>query len=164
MNTVAEKRRSPAVWLATVAGAGSFPYAPGTVGSAVGVGVVAALDLIPLARAGRIGLLGLAAAALFFLGVWSAGESEKFFGRTDPGHVVIDEVVGQMIALLLWPDASWKLLLLGFGFFRFFDILKPFPARRAERLRAGWGIMVDDVIAGAYALASLALVAHYVVR
>ena len=160
--TVAEKRRPLAVWIATVGGAGYFPYAPGTVGSAVGLALVAALDAIPVARAYGAALLALAAGTLFAAGVWSAGRSEKFFGRKDPGHVVIDEVVGQMAVFLLHPYAPWKLLLVGFGLFRLFDILKPFPARRAERLTAGWGIMVDDVVAGLYALAVVALLAQLV--
>ena len=163
MKTAAEKRRSLAVWIATAAGAGYFPYAPGTVGSAIGVGLVAAFDTIPLAWAWRAALLGLAAAALFALGVWSGSLSEEFFGRKDPGHVVIDEVVGQMITFLLRPHASWKFFLAGFGLFRLLDIVKPFPARRMERLRAGWGIMVDDLIAGVYALIIVTMLG-YVVR
>jgi len=162
--TAAEKRRGgPAVWIATVAGAGYFPVAPGTMGSAVGVGVVAALDAIPFAPAWRDALLGLAAGLIFFTGVWAAGRSEKFFGRTDPGQVVIDEVAGQMFTFLLAPHATWKFLLAGFVLFRLFDITKPFPARRAERLAGGWGIMVDDVIAGAYAMGALALLG-YIIR
>jgi phosphatidylglycerophosphatase A len=77
--------------------------------------------------------------------------------------VVIDEVAGQMVAFLLVPHASWKLLLAGFALFRFFDVTKPFPAGRAERLPGGWGIMVDDVIAGAYALGALAFLG-YIIR
>jgi phosphatidylglycerophosphatase A len=100
---------------------------------------------------------------IFFLGVWAAGQSEKFFGQTDPRSVVIDEVAGQMVAFLLFPHASWKLLLAGFALFRIFDISKPFPAGRAERLPGGWGIMVDDVIAGAYALGALAFLG-YIIR
>jgi phosphatidylglycerophosphatase A len=69
--------------------------------------------------------------------------------------VVIDEVAGQMITFLARPDASWKWLLAGFLLFRLFDVLKPFPAGRAERLPGGWGIMTDDVVAGGYALAAL---------
>jgi phosphatidylglycerophosphatase A len=69
--------------------------------------------------------------------------------------VVIDEVVGQMVTLLAWPDASWKLLLAGFVLFRILDVIKPFPAGRAENAPGGWGIMLDDVIAGAYGLALL---------
>jgi phosphatidylglycerophosphatase A len=104
-----------------------------------------------------------AAVLIFFVGVWAAGESEKFFGRTDPGHVVIDEVVGQMLTFLLVPHASWKLLLAGLGLFRFFDVTKPFPAGRAERLPGGWGIMIDDLLAGVYALVALAFLV-YIIR
>jgi phosphatidylglycerophosphatase A len=152
-----EKRRTPAVWIASVAGAGYFPVAPGTVGSAVSVGMVAALDALPLTNTGRAALLILAAALIFLVGVWAAGESEKFFGRTDPRHVVIDEVAGQMVTFLMVTHASWKLLIAGFVLFRVFDVTKPFPAGRAERLPGGWGIMVDDVIAGVYALGALSL-------
>ncbi|TAM80555.1 MAG: phosphatidylglycerophosphatase A [Acidobacteria bacterium] len=158
-----EKKLTPAVWVASVAGIGYFPFAPGTVGSAVGIAIVAALDGMPVTNKGRNTLLVLAAALIFIVGVWAAGQSEKFFGRTDPGHVVIDEVVGQMVTFLLVPHASWKLLLAGFGLFRVFDVTKPFPVSRAERLPGGWGIMVDDVFAGVYAMLALALLG-YIVR
>ena len=158
--TTVEKRSTPAVWIASVAGAGYFPVLPGTVGSAVGVGIVAALDAIPFGTNGRDAALIGAATLIFFVGVWAAGESEKFFARTDPSHVVIDEVVGQMVTFLLVPHASWKLLLAGLGLFRILDVTKPFPAGRAERLPGGWGIMVDDLLAGVYALAALAFLGY----
>lgn len=158
----AEKRRTPAVWIATVAGAGYFPVAPGTIGSTVGVGIAAGFEVLPFAHAWREALLGLTAGLIFFLGVWAAGESEKFFGRVDPRHVVIDEVVGQMITFLLVSHLSWKLLLAGFGLFRLVDVTKPFPARRAERLPGGWGIMVDDVVAGAYSMGMLVLLGYMI--
>jgi phosphatidylglycerophosphatase A len=75
-------------------------------------------------------------------------------GRKDPGFVVIDEVAGQMIALIGAP-LNWKYLLAGFILFRSFDIVKPFPLRRLEKLPAGTGIMMDDVGAGLYALVLL---------
>ena len=153
-----ERRRGAGVWIATCLGVGYFPLAPGTAGSVVGVVLVAVVGLLPLARSWQILLLGLLAAGLLGLGVWAAGKAEDFFGRVDPGQVVIDEVVGQMITLLLWPRASWMWLLAGFLLFRFFDIAKPFPARQAERIPRGWGIMLDDVLAGAYGLAMLLLV------
>jgi phosphatidylglycerophosphatase A len=158
-----EKKRTLAVWVATVAGAGYFPVAPGTVGSAVSVGLVAALDAVCFGNAWRNVLLVLAVLVIFFLGVWAATRSEKFFDKIDPRYVVIDEVAGQMVAFLLVPHASWKLLLGGFLLFRVFDITKPFPAGRAERLPGGWGIMVDDVIAGAYAMGALAILS-YIIR
>ena len=160
--TAGEKRPTLPVWIATVAGAGYFPVAPGTIGSAVGVGLVAALEAIHFPGAWVDALLVPAVVVIFFLGVWAAGQSEKFFGRTDPGHVVIDEVAGQMLTFLLVPHATWKILLVGFGLFRLFDITKPFPARRAERLPGGWGIMVDDMIAGGYALAALILLGYII--
>jgi phosphatidylglycerophosphatase A len=98
--------------------------------------------------------------SIFVIGVWAASRAERFFGRTDPGHVVIDEVAGQVITFLAQPQASWKWLLAGFVLFRFFDVVKPFPARRAERLPAGWGIMTDDVLAGLYSLAALVVLGH----
>ena len=76
-------------------------------------------------------------------------------GIEDPGHVVIDEVAGQAIALAFAPVFGWKYALAGFILFRAFDIIKPPPVRQLERLRAGWGIMMDDVAAGLLALVLL---------
>ena len=152
---MAERHRDAAVWIATCGGVGYFPVAPGTAGSAVGIVLVAALGRADLAPLGSWVLLAAAAVSIFFVGAWAAGRTEKFFGRTDPGHVVIDEVAGQLITFLARPDASWKWLLAGFVLFRFFDVVKPFPARRAERLPGGWGIMTDDVLAGLYGMAAL---------
>jgi phosphatidylglycerophosphatase A len=76
-------------------------------------------------------------------------------GVEDPSHVVIDEVAGQAIALACAPVFSWKYALAGFILFRAFDIIKPPPVRQLERLRAGWGIMMDDVAAGALVLVLL---------
>jgi phosphatidylglycerophosphatase A len=147
--------RGLAVWIATSGGVGFFPIWPGTVGAAVGLVAVAALQRLPLSRAGISIVVGLTAAGLFALGVWAASGAERFFGHNDPSPVVVDEVVGQMVTFLARPDASWKLLLAGFAFFRLFDVIKPFPAGRAEHLPAGWGIMTDDVVAGIYSLAVL---------
>jgi phosphatidylglycerophosphatase A len=84
-------------------------------------------------------------------------------GRKDPGFVVIDEVAGQMIALIGVP-VHWKYLVAGFILFRSFDIVKPFPLRRLERLPGGTGIMMDDVGAGLYALVLLQLWLHFIAR
>jgi len=157
---VAEGRRDAAVWIATCGGIGYFPVAPGTAGSAVGIVLVAALGRAHLAPGWSWALLTAAAVSIFLVGAWAAGRAEKFFGRTDPGHVVIDEVAGQVITFLALPEASWKWLLAGFLLFRFFDVVKPFPARRAERLPGGWGIMTDDVLAGLYSLAALMVLGH----
>ncbi len=98
-------------------------------------------------------------AGVALLGVWAAGRAARHLGSKDPQVVVIDEVSGQHLTLLVgvgWSVArSWKYLLLGFILFRVFDIWKPFPARQAERLRGGWGIMADDWVAGLYAALGL---------
>ncbi len=94
------------------------------------------------------------------IGTWAAGRASNFLATKDPQNVVIDEVVGQMITYLpvgtrVISDGGWKYLALGFILFRAFDIWKPFPARRAERLPGGWGIMADDWVAGIYAALGL---------
>src|SRR5579862_2714495 len=156
--SLTKPRAGPAIWIATAGGAGYFPIAPGTAGSLVGVALVVGLGFLPLRGFAARAVLAAASLVLFVIGVWAAGEAEKFFGRIDPGQVVIDEVVGQMLTLLLIPHATWKWLLGGFLLFRAFDIVKPFPARQAERIPRGWGIMVDDVIAGLYGLAVLTVI------
>jgi Phosphatidylglycerophosphatase A and related proteins len=122
---------------------------------------------------------------LSFVGVWSAGKAAAFLGVEDPQHVVIDEVAGQHIALILplIPIAvpnlaahmdfstyaifsalsllNWKYLLAGFILFRVFDIWKPYPIRRLEKLRGGWGIMADDWLAGVYAAILLKVAIHF---
>jgi len=155
---VGEQRRGVGVWIATCFGMGYCPVAPGTAGSAVGLALVAAAELMPLSRTWLRVLLTGALLSILVVGVWAAAEAERHFGRPDPRQVVIDEVAGQMLTLLAWPDSSWKGLLAGFVLFRFFDIVKPFPARRAERLGGGWGIMMDDVAAGVYGFAALCVI------
>ena len=148
-----------AVHLATVGPAGHFPVAPGTAGSVVGVILVVIIHrLLP----GSGGLCGVAivAAVVYGVGVWAAGRAEKFYGVRDPGAVVIDEVGGQMLVFLSHAPSGWLALLAGLVLFRIFDVLKPFPARRAERLPGGWGIMTDDIVAGAYGAAALFLLGY----
>ena len=151
-----ERRRGAAVWIATGAGIGYLPV-PGTFGAAAGLGIVAALARWVTYRSWLWALVGVVTAAVFALGVWAAGRAEEFFGSADPSYVVIDEVAGQMVTFLLRPDAPWRWLLAGFVLFRIFDVLKPFPAGRAEGLPGGWGVMTDDVVAGAYSLVVVAV-------
>ena len=147
-----DTRPGASVWIATAGGVGYFPVAPGTAGSLVGVGIVLALGLLPVTFRWRSAAVAVVAVILMILGAAAASKAETFFGRVDPSQVVIDEVVGQMIALVAWPVAGWKTYVAGFILFRFFDIVKPFPAGRCERIAGGWGIMLDDVVAGAYSL------------
>jgi phosphatidylglycerophosphatase A len=199
-----QKKPRFALFIATAAGLGYFPKAPGTLGSLAGLILAilpywlfyALLILVLLAKrsndsfffvvSGRhwdpflwtqIALAILIAA----IGVWSADRAAKFWQQDDPQRVVIDEVSGQHLTLLIgcgvpvWWRATtqfswetfplglitfrsalnWKYLLLGFILFRVFDIWKPFPARQAESLPGGWGIMTDDWVAGIYAALGL---------
>ena len=124
-----------ALLIATAGGSGYVPFAPGTVGSAVGVVVyLLTRHLDPM---WQVGLL----AAVSVVGIWAAGVAARHFGREDPGHVVIDEVAGQLMTLRA---------LLGFLIFRVLDIIKPWPANRFEALHGGLGVMADDLMAGAY--------------
>ena len=142
------RRPTAAVWLASWGGCGFFPIAPGTVGS---LGAVAVAWLLVKVAGWPPLVLAAAAAALLAPAVWAAGEAGRFFESEDPQVVVIDEVLGQWIALAAAPARGWGWWLAAFLLFRAFDIWKPPPARAAERLAGGWGIVADDLVAGAYA-------------
>lgn len=143
-----------ALLFATAGFVGLAPLAPGTWGSAVAVGL---LVLVRLTGGPLLELLLLA--AVLAIGVWSASAAERHYGGRDPGAIVIDEVAGMWIALF-WIPVAWSGILVGFLAFRIFDILKPFPARAAERLPGGWGVMADDVVAGLYAWVTVCLGVH----
>ncbi|HUS10387.1 MAG TPA: phosphatidylglycerophosphatase A [Pyrinomonadaceae bacterium] len=165
--------RTPKDYLAlaiATCGVGYLPLAPGTWGSLVGIGVYAlvrgaSMKLIFGAAAGRnfnllhvyYGVLVLESVAIVVItlaGIWAASRTEKLSGRKDPSKVVIDEVAGQFIALIPVPfmlGTAWWSAILAFVLFRFFDIVKPYPARKLESLESGLGIMADDVVAGVYA-------------
>ncbi len=126
--------------IGSVFGSGFSPVAPGTVGSFV---AIAALWLAPPVSAAW---LTLAAIVFFFVGVWASAICEQDWGH-DPGRVVWDEVVGMMVTVIAAPR-NLTVYAAAFVLFRFFDILKPFPVNRSQRLPGGWGVMVDDVLAG----------------
>ncbi|MDT5293703.1 MAG: phosphatidylglycerophosphatase [Acidobacteriota bacterium] len=156
-------------------GVGLIPLAPGTWGSAVGVGLYLALgrgaekafdygvtrglDLSP-----QTFPLVLTTALLFAIlfvsvvGTWAATRAEKLLAKKDPGAVVVDEVAGQLITFLFvpWLAGGWAVVA-GFVAFRVFDIWKPYPIRRLEGLGGGLGIMADDMLAGFYAAAVMSL-------
>ncbi len=129
--------------LATWFGCGLAPIAPGTAGSLAAIVIAYFLPWPPPAFA-------LCALAITPLGIWAAGVTAKQVGREDPGLVVIDEVAGQWLTLSAAATLNWKSLLLAFALFRLFDIWKPFPVNRLERLPGGLGIMADDLAAGLY--------------
>ena len=135
---------------------GYAPVAGGTLGSLWG------LVLCLLIPAIWLKWLWFSLPALFLLGVWSSGICEVYWGH-DPGRVVIDEIVGMLITVVfLVPSA--KILIAGFLLFRFFDVVKPPPIRLLEKLPGGWGVMMDDVIAGVYALVVLRALMHFLPR
>ena len=133
-----------ALLVATCGHVGYAPVAPGTFGSAVG------LALFWAVRSGGSPALATAIiAALLVAGTWSASVAERQLGAPDPGPVVIDEVAGMLITLAFVPvNAAGGVL--GFFLFRLLDIVKPWPARRFERLPGGFGVMADDVMAAVY--------------
>ena len=157
-------------------GVGFLPFAPGTFGSLVGIGVYAVVRgglmaaLWPLAARNNLNLLHIGYALVTFeliavaivttVGTWAASRVEAISETKDPGKVVIDEVAGQMLALIAVPMdvEQWWAIVLAFLLFRFFDIVKPYPARRLESLHGGLGIMADDLVAGVYAAIVVAAV------
>ncbi len=141
-----------ALAIATWFGCGYWPWGPGTAGSAGGV--VVAWLLVRYAG-WQPWMLLILAAAVTPAGIWAAGRAEVITGKKDPGLVVVDEVLGQWIALAALGAWTWGWALAAFVLFRLFDIVKPWPVRKLERLPGGTGIVVDDLGAGAYAWITL---------
>jgi phosphatidylglycerophosphatase A len=178
-----QKKPRFALFVATAGGLGYIPLAPGTWGSLAAVGITylsgklwgflwirfffprlggnANVDEPWMFFGGfvldsRVVPLTFLAIGIAVLGVWASGRASKVVRNDDPQFVVIDEVSGQLLAYVVaLAPANWKYLLLGFILFRVFDIWKPFPARQAESLPGGWGIMTDDWVAGIYAALGL---------
>lgn len=150
------------VWLviATFFGSGLSPLAPGTCGSLATMLLVYFIE--PYWQA-PLTIQLIVIALVFIVGIPAAGEAEKYFNKKDPGACNIDEVAGQMISLLLVPHKI-SFYIAGFFLFRFFDILKPFPIRRLEKIPGGLGIMLDDIMAGLYALALMHLYLYFFIN
>ena len=134
-----------ALVVATGLGTGYAPVASGTFGSLPGLALAWGLAAV----GGEAALLA-GAVVVAVAGVVAAGRAAEIFGEEDPGRVVVDEVAGQMVALLFVPK-TLPLLAAGFFLFRALDVWKPWPARRLEDLPGGSGIMADDLAAGIYA-------------
>ncbi len=146
--------------IATGLGSGYSPIASGTAGSAVAVVLYLPLLLLPSTLI-QPTLLLLTILALV-IGIIASAKVEKAIGD-DPSIVVIDEVVGQWISLLFLPVSVWSIVS-AFFLFRIYDIFKPSPAREAESMKNGWGIMMDDVVAGVYANVTTRVVLFVVAR
>jgi phosphatidylglycerophosphatase A len=170
---VSRSKRSVKDYLAlaiATCGVGYLPLAPGTWGSLVGLFLFLGLrnfflDLVFTWNSPRVvdslyahyynvfAIELLVAVLITWIGIWAASRTERLSGKKDPGKVVIDEVAGQYITLIALPFTmpAWPMLVLAFVLFRFFDIVKPYPARKLESLHGGLGIMADDIVAGIYA-------------
>jgi len=138
--------------LATGFGVGYSPIAPGTLGTLVAIPVYYFLSNIS-SPIYEITLIGF-----FFLSVWISENAEIFFGKKDDQRIVIDEIMGFLVTML-WVPKTAILMVVGFFLFRFFDILKPFPIRHLEKkFKGGFGVVLDDVMAGVYASIILHLI------
>ena len=133
-----------ALVIASVAGAGYSPLVPGTAGSLVTLVAVWFLPFTPLTLAGTL-------VTVTVIGTWAAHRVERALGRKDPSVIVIDEVAGMLMSVLLLPRTI-PVLVTAFLLFRLFDIWKPFPAHESQALSGGLGVMLDDLVAGAYTL------------
>jgi len=127
--------------IASFFGLGFFPVAPGTLAS-LAVVLLYRFLLHPLALPYVVALFLL----LLMLGVPAATAYSSELKKPDPSQIVVDEAAGQLLVLIS-VSPEWSLLVVGFLVFRFLDIVKPFPIRKAERLPKGWGIMADDLVA-----------------
>lgn len=161
MTTTQTRGKTSWAWVtATFFGVGFLPGGPGTWAS-----LATAVIWYVMARTTHVNPSWLvistliAVTAVTLIGIPAAAAVEQESGKQDPRYVVIDEVAGQLTALVFMPPRTWHVVL-AFALFRFFDILKPPPIRKLERLHGGLGIMVDDVAAGIYALL-VGLVVHH---
>jgi phosphatidylglycerophosphatase A len=144
--------------LATWFGCGLVPIAPGTMGS------LGAIPLYLLVAMGGRGAVAVAALVITAVGVWAGSVVASDLGVEDPQIVVIDEVAGMLVVMLPVAVPSWQAVVVGFVLFRVLDTLKPWPVSLLERLPSGWGIVADDVGAGALgAMAMIGLRAWHVV-
>jgi phosphatidylglycerophosphatase A len=136
--------------VATWFGCGRAPIAPGTVGT------LGAIPVYWLAARGGPAVVAGVAVLLTFAGVWAASVVSRETGKKDPQFVVVDEVAGMLVTMIPAGAFSWPTLAAGFVLFRLLDITKPWPIRALEKLPGGWGIVLDDIAAGAVGAVGLA--------
>ncbi len=143
------------ILMATWGGRGFSPFAPGTAGTLAAIPFYLVMTRLPLP------LYLATLVPFFFLASWVAGRAEEIFGEKDSGKIVIDEVLGYLVTMAGVP-LSWQGVVAGFFLFRFFDIVKIEPARFCDRrLKNGYGVVLDDVVAGIYACLSLHLLLRF---
>ena len=147
----------PIHFLAFGFGSGLAPVAPGTFGTLVGIPFFFFMASLPL-----WGYLSLIL-AFFLFGVWLCDRSSKMLGVHDHGGIVWDEIVGYLVTMIAAP-AGWEWVIVGFILFRIFDIFKPWPIAYLDRhVSGGFGIMVDDILAGVYAMLILQLLSYFLI-
>ena len=153
MNPALSKRlKDWRIWVVTSLGLGLAPVAPGTFGTLGGVAIAYGLVF----SSNYLLWTVVASVLLYALGRAMTPPIEKDYGK-DPGFFVLDEVVGYLITMAWITSPSPLAMGMGFAIFRFFDVLKPYPIKRLEKVGGGHGIMLDDVAAGLYGLAVMAL-------
>lgn len=147
-----------AIALATLGPIGHFPKAPGTWGSFAAI-IVAPWLFLPFPFLLRVAIL----AAILAVGTWACHRAEVVMGKKDPGCVIIDELFGQWLTLLFFTGLPIWYLFIAFALFRIFDIFKPWPVKWAETaFPGGLGVMIDDGVAGLYALGLLHIIAFFI--
>ena len=144
------------VILASGFGVGFIPIAPGTMGTLLAIPIYLFFSAIPFPP------YELTLIAFFFLASWISGSAQQYWRKRDDQRIVIDEMMGFFLTML-WVPKTFLFIFLGFILFRFFDIVKPPPIRRMERFRRGFGVVLDDVLAGVYANVLLHLI-HFISR
>lgn len=132
------------LFFATGFGVGFSPIVPGTMGTLIAIPIYFFLSSISTP------LYELTLATFFFFSSWIAGQAERYWGKRDDQRIVIDEIMGFLVTML-WIPTTPRFIVTGFILFRIFDILKPFPIHRLERVKSGFGVVLDDVLAGVYA-------------
>lgn len=142
-------------WLAFGFGSGCSPWAPGTFGT------LAAIPIYLLLQATSLWMYLLITTLMFLIGIWLCGETTKKLGVHDHSGIVWDEIVGYLVTMIAAPQ-GWLWIVTGFVLFRIFDILKPWPISIADKkVSGGFGIMIDDIIAGIFAFTALQLIVHF---
>lgn len=150
-------KRKIILFVVTGAGVGYFPRLPGTMGTLLAIPF--SLGLNSLATTSLL-LALLTLSASIFAAIWLSTKGAEIFGQKDPGRIILDEIVGFLIANFLSPPRLTRLTL-AFLLFRFFDITKVFPSSRLERLPGGCGIVLDDVVAGLYTFLILLVISSW---
>jgi len=158
------------LWIAQGFGIGRIPFAPGTFGSVLGLGWFLALVYFQSWTVFIVGnLLGMA------VSVWLCGEAERILKKTDPGSVVIDEIIAIPLCFIWWLVAAgahgmpgpesflrrWIGCVAVFALFRLFDVTKPWPVRQSQSLAGGWGVTIDDVLAAVYVNVAAVIIYYF---